>query len=100
MKIRAESKILLLSQPHLMSFPKGQNWDTERESLLARPRALEDTGRGVSATGKGCPYLFKEAVTFQSLNFLHFEFYFLGNRTNINYWACVAVCGEWGLFAI
>lgn len=78
MKIRAESKVFPLSQPPLMSFLEGQNWGTERESLIARPRSLQDPGSAASATGKRCPYLFKEAVIFQSLNFLCVEFYFGG----------------------
>ena len=81
-----------------MSFLEWQNWGAERESLTTRPRSLEDPGSTVSATGKRCLYLFKKAVIFQSLNFLHVESYLVGNQTNINYWACVCVCvGGWGL---
>ena len=76
MKTRAESKLFRLSQPPLMSFLEWQNWGAERESLTARPHSLEDPGSTVSATGKRCLYLFKKAVIFQSLNFLHVESYF------------------------
>ena len=80
-----------------MSFLEWQNWGTERESLTERPHSLEDPGSAVSATGKRCLYLFKKAVIFQSLNFLHVESYFGGNQTNINYWACVGVGVGMGL---
>lgn len=67
-----------------MSFLEWQNWGTESESLIARPRSLENPGSAVSATGKRCPYLFKEAVIFQSLNFLHVEFYIVGGTKLIS----------------
>lgn len=94
MKIRAESKSFPWSQFHLLRFPTWQNWGTERESLLAGPRGLEDPSSGVTAPGKRGPYSFKEAVIFQALHVLHFEFDFGGSRTNITYWVCV---GDWVL---
>lgn len=52
MTIRAEWQILASPRSHLVSFPKWQNWGTEKESLLTRLRSLEDPGSAVSATGE------------------------------------------------
>ena len=52
MTIRAEWQILASPWSHLVSFPKWQNWGTEKESLLTRLRSPEDPGSAVSPTGE------------------------------------------------